>query len=168
MQFDTQLSIDLQGQCPLLGHSRGYGRHKFLKSEDEQLRALVDRFGEADWNLISSHMNRRNARQCRERYKNYLSPVYRNTPWSTDEEHLLAEKVNELGQKWSAIAKFFEARSDVNVKNHWAAMVTRNERVMRFAQVRSKVGIDIDQLWLVDEDQCGCIDLFDKSSNGLW
>jgi hypothetical protein len=168
MQLDAQLSIDLQAQRALVGHSHGCGRHKFLKSEDDQLRALVDRFGEADWNLISSHMNRRNARQCRERYKNYLSPVYRNTPWSTDEEQLLAQKVNELGQKWSAIAKFFEARSDVNVKNHWAAMVTRNERVMRFAQVRPKVGVDVDQLWLADEDERGSIDLFNKNSDGFW
>jgi hypothetical protein len=113
-------------------------------------------------------MNRRNARQCRERYKNYLSPNYRNTPWSPDEEHLLAQKVKELGQKWSAIAKFFEARSDVNVKNHWAAMVTRNERVMRFAQARPKVAVDVDQLWLAEEDERGSIDLFDKSSDGFW
>lgn len=111
-------------------------RHKFLKAEDDQLRVLVTKYGEQNWNLISSHMNRRNARQCRERYKNYLSPNYRNTPWTPAEEAILAAKVKEFGPKWSTIARFFEARSDVNVKNHWAAMQSRNERVLKSAQAK--------------------------------
>jgi hypothetical protein len=72
---------------------------KFQKSEDDQLRALVLQFGESNWKLISLHMNRRNARQCRERYKNYLSPAFKHTPWSEEEERLLSEKVSELGPK---------------------------------------------------------------------
>jgi hypothetical protein len=76
-------------------------------------------------------MGRRNARQCRERYKNYLSPQFHNDPWTPAEERLLTEKVKELGQKWSKIATFFKGRSDVNVKNQWAAILTRQARVER-------------------------------------
>jgi hypothetical protein len=118
-----------------------------MKAEDEQLRALVTRFGEQNWNLVSSHMSNRTARQCRERYKNYLSPIYRNNPWTAEEEMLLGEKVRELGQKWSAIARFFEGRSDVNVKNHWAAIQSRNERVLK-AKLDNQRGEDeIEGLW---------------------
>jgi hypothetical protein len=116
------------------------GRHKFLKTEDDLLRSLVERYGETNWNLISSFMNRRNARQCRERYKNYLSPIFRNTPWTGAEDQLLVQKVQEIGQRWSVIAKLFEGRSDVNVKNRWAAIQTRNERIERYTQMKPQKG----------------------------
>jgi hypothetical protein len=92
-------------------------------------------------------MGHRTARQCRERYKNYLSPIYRNNPWTDEEEAVLAEKVKELGQKWSAIARFFEGRSDVNVKNHWAAMQSRNERVLKAKLDKERADDEIEGLW---------------------
>jgi hypothetical protein len=113
-------------------------RHKFLKAEDDLLRILVEKYGETDWNLVSSFMGRRNARQCRERYKNYLSPSFRNTPWTQAEEDLLTQKVREFGPKWSVIAKDFEGRSDVNVKNHWAAMASRNERIEKYSRAKAE------------------------------
>jgi hypothetical protein len=112
------------------------GRHKFLKAEDDLLRSLVEKYGEMDWNLVSSFMGRRNARQCRERFKNYLSPSFRNAPWTQSEEELLTQKVGEIGPKWSVIAKAFDGRSDVNVKNHWAAMASRNERIEKYTRAK--------------------------------
>ena len=113
------------------------GRRKFQKQEDEMLRFLVDRFGDVNWQMIAAHMGGRTARQCRERYRNYLSPKISNRPWTPEEEELLTQKVSELGQRWTVIAMFFEGRSDVNVKNHWAAMMSRQERVKRSEQARA-------------------------------
>jgi N-glycosylase/DNA lyase len=109
-------------------------RRKFDKTEDDALVSLVARFGEQNWSFIAGFMDRRTARQCRERYKNYLSPSITNRPWLPEEDALLAEKVAEFGQKWARITAFFEGRSDVNVKNHWATITSRNERVHRFAK----------------------------------
>lgn len=103
-------------------------RHKFTKAEDELLKSLVEKHGESNWITISAAMKTRSPRQCRERYKNYLSPKIQNGPWTPEEEQLLIEKVKELGQRWSNIALYFEPRSDVNVKNHWSAMVNRQLR----------------------------------------
>jgi hypothetical protein len=111
-------------------------RHRFLKVEDERLRALVNAYGPGNWDLISSFMDRRNARQCRERYKNYLFPSFQKRPWTPEEEELLAQKVAELGPKWSLIKRGFEGRSEVNIKNHWTAMLMRDERVQKYTRVR--------------------------------
>jgi hypothetical protein len=124
---------------PLITPSEpGGGRHKFLKAEDDLLRSLVGKYGDMNWNLVSSFMSRRNARQCRERYKNYLSPIFRNTPWTEAEEALLTQKVREIGPKWAVIAKAFDGRSDVNVKNHWAAMASRNDRIERCTRAKAE------------------------------
>jgi hypothetical protein len=127
-------------------------RHKFLKAEDDQLRLLVAKFGESNWNLIALYMSRRNARQCRERYRNYLSPNLQPTPWTSEEETRLCEKVREFGPKWSKISAFFPGRTEVNVKNQWAAINCRNARVEKYAKQKEVMEVNdelFDTLWAV-------------------
>jgi hypothetical protein len=121
---------------------RASARNKFLKAEDDLLRTLVSKYGDTNWCLISSFMSRRNARQCRERYKNYLSPAFHNNPWTPAEEELLSQKVLEIGPKWSVIARMFQGRSDVSVKNHWAAMASRNERIEKYSHAKDNGAAD--------------------------
>lgn len=109
------------------GKSRGV-HHKFTRSEDEALLKLVEVYGEYNWVNVAENMPDRTPRQCRERYKNYLSPDIENGPWTPEEEGLLIQKYNEFGPRWAKIAMLFEKRSDVNVKNHWIAMQNRNNR----------------------------------------
>ena len=100
-------------------------RQLFSVEEDEVLRQLVEEFGPY-WKKIASLMNGRTTRQCRERYQNYLAPGLRTEPWSPEEDHLLEKLVGENGFKWSIISKFFNQRTDVNIKNRWASLHGRN------------------------------------------
>ena len=103
-------------------------RRKFTHEEDEKLKSLVSTFGVGDWRNIAAHMDNRNARQCRERWKHYLSPTVSNGPWTETEDELLRIKYNELGPQWSRIAKFFPTRTDITVKNRWISMNGRARR----------------------------------------
>jgi hypothetical protein len=103
------------------------GRHNFTKFEDRRLRELVEEYG-SNWAKVAAALKTRSAKQCRDRYKNYLDPNVRNQPWTPEEENLLERKVAEIGRKWTLIAKLFENRSEANVKNHWTAMQSRSER----------------------------------------
>ena len=97
-------------------------RQMFSPCEDEKLRDLVKQYGEKDWKKVAEQMNNRTARQCRERYKNYLAPNMVNGPWTQIEDCLLILKYRELGPKWSKISQYFQNRSDINVKNRWASI----------------------------------------------
>jgi hypothetical protein len=108
--------------CPMPGgdHMRLGGRYvkvKFTAEEDALLLELVEEHGPKDWNAISMIMQTRNARQCRERYKNYLDPSLRSDAWTPDEDALLEEKYAEFGAKWNRIARFFTNRSDNAIRN---------------------------------------------------
>ena len=105
---------------------KAISRHKFSIDEDNLLRRLVNEHGTTNWRFIADNMAGRNARQCRDRWKNYLMPGIKNAPWTPEEDQLLEEKYAALGSQWSRIAKFFPNRTDINVKNRWA---TRNGRV---------------------------------------
>lgn len=94
-------------------------RAKFTQNEDELLKRLVENFGINDWQTISRQMPERNARQCRDRWQNYLSPEVVNGPWTYEEEELLVKKYEELGPSWKQIATFFPTRTDINIKSRW-------------------------------------------------
>ena len=109
-------------------------RQKFTIDEDNLIKDLVGKFGIKAWGKISLQLPGRTARQCRERYVYYLQPHLVNGPWTEEEEQLLIQKFQQYGSKWAKIATFFESRSDVNLKNHWAAMKRRkivNENVLK-------------------------------------
>jgi hypothetical protein len=103
----------------------GEFKRKFTPAEDDRLRELVDRNGTKDWELIATNMPLRNARQCRERWNNYINPTLANTEWTTAELELLEKKYAEFGPRWKVIAEFIPGRSKNGIKNHWS----RNERI---------------------------------------
>lgn len=90
---------------------------KFTKSEDEKLCSLVEKYGENEWTLISSQMENRNPRQCRERWKNCLNPKFSTNKWTKEEDKLLLQKFNEIGNHWNKITQYFPNRSMYSVRN---------------------------------------------------
>jgi hypothetical protein len=103
-------------------------RHRFTAHEDERLRALVGELGDGNWAEVATRLGTRSARQCRERFRNYLDPNLRQDPWSPAEDELLLQKFIELGSRWAEIGQFFAGRSEANIKNRWAQMQTKPGR----------------------------------------
>ena len=93
-------------------------RNTFSIEEDKKLNDLVARYG-MDWRQIATYMPGRNARQVKERWRNYLSSDVEYRPWTSDEDDLLCEKYREFGPRWKEISRFFEKRTEVHVKNRW-------------------------------------------------
>lgn len=61
----------------------------------------------------------KNAKQCRDRYSNYLGPGFFQGEWSKEEDEILLKLDNEHGSKWSLIQKQFPNRSSNAIKNRW-------------------------------------------------
>lgn len=93
-------------------------RIRFSPEDDCQLKELVFHFGE-DWTFISFFMEGKNARQVKDRYKNYLSPKINRNPWTAEEDELLRVKIHEMGKKWHLLLEFFSHRTDTDLKNRW-------------------------------------------------
>ena len=69
------------------------------------------------------------ARQCRDRYMNYLAPEYVYSEWTNVEDNLLAEKYLEYGPKWSKIQKFFPNRTANALKNRYNCTICRKTQL---------------------------------------
>jgi hypothetical protein len=116
-------------------------KQKFTPDEDQVIVSMVKSGGARQWRLIAEHLDGRTARQCRERWVNYLSPAVTKSAWTAEEENLLREKVTELGKQWSRIAGFFNGRTDVSLKNRYLKLVRRD----RMAERRIRKGAARDR-----------------------
>jgi hypothetical protein len=94
-------------------------RAKFQPEEDHELRRLVAIHGTSAWEAVARDLPGRSVRQCRERWKHYLSGERAKSPWTAEEDRLLFEKMQMLGPKWTRLATFFPGRTDIEVKAHW-------------------------------------------------
>jgi hypothetical protein len=101
-------------------------RQPFTAEEDEKLKQLVAESANRDWKAIAALMGNRTARQCRERYKAYLTPDISNRPWQDTEDALLRQKYEEMGPKWAQMVRLFEGRSAVNLKNRLATITAQD------------------------------------------
>jgi hypothetical protein len=94
-------------------------RHRFSPNEDNQLRMVVDQIGTSRWDIVASFLPFRTARQCRDRYRNYLLDFLVAVPWTPAEDELVRRKHAENGPKWAEISKSLTGRSGNDVKNRW-------------------------------------------------
>jgi hypothetical protein len=101
---------------------------KFSPEEDELLVSIVRQYGLKDWIKVASLIGTRNARQCRERYKNYLNPDLRRDGWTAQEDELLEAKHRDYGAKWNKIARFFVNRSDISLRNRWMMLARHHAK----------------------------------------
>ena len=107
---------------------RGQSKRKFTQEEDRVILEMVKQYGIRVWKQISERLGSRTPRQCRERWKNYLSPGIDSSPWTHDEDAILEKMVRQLGPKWSIIRDSLPGRTDVNIKNRYALIQRRSMR----------------------------------------
>jgi hypothetical protein len=101
-------------------------RVKFTRAEDEQLRALVAKYGVHAWQEISEEMGTRNIRQCRDRWNHYLSANSDPHPWTGEEDRRLHGEMGPIGQKGKSGQAFSPTRSEPDIRKRWDLLEGEN------------------------------------------
>lgn len=103
-------------------------RGPWTADEDELLTNLVKKFGTKKWALIAELVPGRVGKQCRERYLNHLRTDVKKTAWTEEEDMTLIRAQQELGNRWSAIARLLPGRPENSVKNRWNSLCNKRKR----------------------------------------
>lgn len=117
-------------------------RERFSPEEDEHLSNLVEKFGENNWNDIAVQMPGRTIRQCRERWRQYLSPAITKVEWTRDQDFRLVETFIRLGPKWTQIAQDFPGSTPSSLKNRIKVLQRRSERMARNIKTKPEDRLD--------------------------
>lgn len=98
-------------------------RNKFKPSEDRMLLQLIEQYGDkCNWNIIANEMENKSARQCRDRWTQFLNPNISKAPFTYEEDKLLIEQIKKMGTVWCKICKFFKNRSVIQLKNRYSCL----------------------------------------------
>ena len=127
--LDNVASITISEQPLSETADAPHKKRKFTAEEDQKIRQLVQEYGAKQWDVIAKQLNNRTARQCRDRWKHYLSPSVIHREWTLEEDRLLLSYTQQYGPQWAALVKFFPGRTDINLKNRWNKLQRKSKKL---------------------------------------
>ena len=118
-------------------------RKLWTRDEDQLLSSEMARSpgSEPAWEELALALRRaghkKSAKQCRERWMNYLDPSLLRKEWNAEDNRKLLHLHELSGSKWKDIALHFPGRTDNSIKNQFFSLVRKSLRKARKAVSRN-------------------------------
>ena len=106
-------------------------KRPWTKDEDYLLLKSFDlpkEPGESKWSHAEKVVQSRTGKQCRERYIEHLDPSKNRSPLTDQEINLLYSLVKTHPGKWTEMVKYFQGRTQGQLKNFVNSSLNKNRR----------------------------------------
>jgi pre-mRNA-splicing factor CDC5/CEF1 len=91
-------------------------------SEDEILKAAVQKYGKQQWARVASLLNKKSAKQCKARWHEWLDPSVRKVEWSRAEEEKLLHLAKLMPAQWKTVAPLV-GRTAAQCQEHYELLL---------------------------------------------
>lgn len=91
-------------------------------SEDEILKAAVQKYGKQQWARVASLLNRKSAKQAKARWHEWLDPSIKKTEWSRAEEEKLLHLAKLMPAQWKTIGPIV-GRTATQCQEHYERLL---------------------------------------------
>jgi len=155
---DGNTSTEDGALATMQDNNERYGVVKIVwtAEEDQQLLQLVHELGPRRWSAIAAQLPGRVGKQCRERWHNHLCPTVNKDEWTEEDDQLIMQLVQQMGTKWSHIAKQLPGRTDNAIKNRWNSMMRKNLRRQLKEQGGDAVVMQMENVNILPTRKRGC------------
>ena len=115
----------------------------WTESEDKSLKDIKESCESESWSEVSTLLEqsigiKRSAKQCRDRYFNYLTNQNVDSAWRDSEIDQLFECFLKHGTKWSLISKEIQSKNESQIKNLFYATIRRNIRKFNKGKLKNE------------------------------
>jgi hypothetical protein len=98
---------------------------QWTNTEDEILKAGMQKYGMNNWERVASLIDTHSARECKDRWYQFLDPTINKGEWSRAEEEKLVEYHDLFPEQWAVIASQIERRTAWQCEQHYEALLQR-------------------------------------------
>ncbi|KAJ7559356.1 hypothetical protein O6H91_04G081300 [Diphasiastrum complanatum] len=121
--YETSMNMSSQSSRKMHNLKKGF----WSPDEDERLIHHVMKHGQSCWRIVPIETGlQRSGKSCRLRWLNHLRPDLKTEKFSKQEEQLIIDLRDLLGNRWSQIAAYLPGRTDNDVKNFWNSLAKKN------------------------------------------
>ncbi|CAK94379.1 unnamed protein product (macronuclear) [Paramecium tetraurelia] len=143
IKFKSSLNCQYKWLCHVIGRE---DRLQWCQEEEQMLKVEVENSKNLKWHEIqfqiftkSNGRYFKKAKQCRERWNNYLDPRINRSYWKPEEDLCLMKLAQSEGLKWSKISYKMKNRTENQVKNRFKSLINKESK-------GSQMQLDMDQL----------------------
>lgn len=133
----------------------GIKKGAWVPAEDELLRAVVLKqiqkvggdVNKVKWKDVAVAVPGRTHKKCRERWKGHLDPSINHSPFSAQEDNLLLDMHQKVGNRYADIARRLAGRTADKVKSRLRTLLNRKSKGMlgplsyRHTPIATAVGV---------------------------
>lgn len=106
-------------------------------SEDEILKAAVQKYGKQQWARVASLLNRKTAKQAKARWHEWLDPSIKKTEWTRTEDEKLLHLAKLMPAQWKTIAPLV-GRTATQCQEHYEELLDQAATGASAADVRQQ------------------------------
>lgn len=130
---------------------KSHSKKRFTPDEDKIIISLVKPNYENDWARISKSLDKRTARQCRDRWCNYLDPSLNRKEWLPEEDDKLMKLFEQKGPQWKFFSIILNGRSINDVRNRYFKLVRKSLKLSKNNGKKKESHVKIEKKEILDD-----------------